>query len=162
MSRVTLSRRRRWNVLLCSLVLLAAACGSGGSPSGGPGSASSPAPSAASTPASAPAALCSDVAAVRESLQEFAGVRPAADTTHELRRAVQNVQSDLASLRGTAGALWSGQIRSLETALARVQHAVSMLSVRRDDASVSAVVRALGGVSAPARDLREAVSAKCP
>jgi hypothetical protein len=162
MSRVTLSRRNWRNVLLSSFVLLATACASGGSPSGGPASASSPAPNPAATSTSASAALCSDVAALRGSLRDFAGIKPETGAAAELRRAVQNVQLDLASLDKTAGGLWTVQIRNLKAALTEVQHAVSILSVRRDASSVSGVVRALGGVSLPAHQLLEAVSSKCP
>jgi hypothetical protein len=70
MNRVTLSRPACRGILLSGLVLLAAACGSGGSGAGSPASAGSPssnaaAPSASGSAASVSAALCSDVAAQR-------------------------------------------------------------------------------------------------
>jgi len=167
MSRVTLSRHACRGILLSGLVLLAAACGSGGSVSGSPASGGSPSPSAAAPSASgsatsASAASCSDVAALRGSLQELTSIRPSASTVTELRSAVQNVQANLAALGSAAGALWNGQVQNLRSALAKLQSAVSTLAAQRNASSVSGVVTALGGVSAAARQLLDAASPSCP
>ena len=167
MSRPTLSRPACRNILLSGLVLLAAACSSGGSASGTPASAGSPsssaaAPSASGSATSASAALCSDVAALRGSLQELTSIRPSSGAVAELRSAVQNVQTNLASLSGAAGALWNGQIQNLRSALAKLQSAVSTLAAQRNASSVAGVVTAVGGVSAAARQLLDAASPSCP
>ena len=167
MSRVTLSRHACRGILLSGLVLLAAACGSGGSGSGSPASAGSPsstaaAPSASGSATSTSAALCSDVAALRGSLQELTSIRPSANTVTEIRSAVQNVQTNLAALASAAGAVWNGQVQNLRSALAKLQSAVSTLAAQRNVSSVSGVVTALGGVSAAARQLLDAASPSCP
>ena len=112
--------------------------------------------------ASGSAALCSDVAALRGSLQELTSIRPSASTVTELRSAVQNVQASLAALGSAAGALWNGQVQNLRSALAKLQSAVSTLATQRNASSVSGVVTALGGVSAAARQLLDAASPSCP
>jgi ABC-type transporter Mla subunit MlaD len=132
MSRVTLSRRACRGILLSS-------------------------PSASGS-----AALCSDVAALRGSLQELTSIRPSASTVTELRSAVQNVQTNLAALSSAAGAVWNGQVQNLRSALTKLQSAVSTLAAQRNASSVSGVVTALGGVSAAARQLLDAASPSCP
>jgi len=167
MSRVTLTRHACRGILLSGLVLLAAACGSGGSASGtqasvGSASSSAAAPSASASTTSVSAALCSDVAALRGSLQELTSIRPSAGAVTELRAAVQNVQTNLSSLASAAGALWSGQVQNLGAALTKLQSAVSTLATQRNASSVSGVVTTVGGVSAAARQLLDAASPSCP
>ena len=132
MSRVTLSRRACRGILLSS-------------------------PSASGS-----AALCSDVAALRGSLQELTSIRPRASTVAELRTAVQNVQSNLSDLSSAAGTLWSAQVQNLRSALTNLQSGVSTLATERNASSVSGVVTAVGGVSAAARQLLDAASPSCP
>ena len=132
MSRVTLSRRACRGILLSS-------------------------PSASGS-----AALCSDVAALRGSLQELTSIRPSASTVTELRSAVQNVQTNLAALTSAAGAVWNGQVQNLRFALIKLQSVVSTFAAQRNASSVSGVVTALGGVSAAARQLLDAASPSCP
>ena len=167
MSRVTLSRHACRGILLFGLMLLAAACGSGGSGSGSPASAGSPsssaaAPSASGSATSTSAALCSDVAALRGSLQELTSIRPSPSAVTELRAAVQKVQTNLAALSTAAGAVWSEQVGNLRSALTKLQSAVSTLATQRNASSVSGVVTAVGGVSAAARQLLDAANPSCP
>jgi hypothetical protein len=162
MSRVTLGRHACRGILLSGLVLLAAACGSGGSGSGSPASAGSPSSSAAAPATSASAVLCSDVAALRGSLQELTSIRPNANTVTELSSAVQNVQTNLAALGSAAGTVWNVQVQNLRAALTKLQSAVSTLAAQRNASSVSGVVTALGGVSTAARQLLDAASPSCP
>jgi hypothetical protein len=162
MSRVTLSGRAYRAVLLSVLVLLAAACSSSGSASGSPSSAGSASSSAAAPSASDSAALCSDVAALRGSLQELTSIRPSPSAATELRAAVQKVQTNLAGLSTAAGALWNEQVGNLRSALTKLQSAVSTLATQRNASSVSGVVTAVGGVSAAARQLLDAASPSCP
>jgi hypothetical protein len=140
MSRVTLSGRAYRAVLLSVLVLLAAACSSSGSASGSPSSAGSASSSAAAPSASDSAALCSDVAALRGSLQELTSIRPSPSAATELRAAVQKVQTNLAGLSTAAGALWNEQVGNLRSALTKLQSAVSTLATQRNASSVSGVV----------------------
>jgi hypothetical protein len=162
MSRVTVSRRACRAVLLSVLVLLAAACSSSGSASGSPSSAGSASSSTAAPSASDSAALCSDIAALRGSLQELTSIRPSPSAATELRAAVQMVQTNLAGLSTTAGALWNEQVGNLRSALTKLQSAVSTLATQRNASSVSGVVTAVGGVSAAARQLLDAASPSCP
>jgi hypothetical protein len=108
------------------------------------------------------AALCSDVAALRGSLQELTSIRPSASAVTELRAAVQKVQTNLAALSTAAGAVWSEQVGNLGSALTKLQSAVSTLATQRNASSVSGVVTAVGGVSAAARQLLDAANPSCP
>ena len=75
---------------------------------------------------------------------------------------MQNVQTNLAALGSAAGALWSGQVQNLKSALTMLQSAVSTLATQRNASSVSGVVTAVGGVSAAARQLLDAATPSCP
>ena len=164
MSLETLSRRAGPNVVRSILVLLVAACSSSGSSSGGsaaPASSSSSAAAPSPSP-SASAAVCADVTALRESVQELTSIRPGTGAVDQLRTAVQKVQSNLSTLSGAAGDLWSGPIQNLRSALTKLQSAVSTLASQRNASSVSGVVTAIGGVSAAARQLFDAASVRCP
>ena len=173
MSLETLSRRAGPNVVRSILVLLVAvpvllvaACSSSGSSSGGsaaPASSSSSAAAPSPSPSpSASAAVCADVTALRESVQELTSIRPGTGAVDQLRTAVQKVQSNLSTLSGAAGDLWSGPIQNLRSALTKLQSAVSTLASQRNASSVSGVVTAIGGVSAAARQLFDAASVRCP
>lgn len=165
MTRVTFSRRVWRNVFLSSLVLLAAACGSGGSSPGSPASAGSPPPGTAAPSASSPAstsALCEEVDALRGSLQKLTSIRPSLGTVNELRTALQDVQSKLSSLGGAASTQWSAQIGNLNSALTKLQSAVSTLAAERNASSVSGVITATGSVAVAARQFLAAASSSCP
>ena len=75
---------------------------------------------------------------------------------------MQNVQTNLSSLASAVGALWSGQVQNLRSALTELQSAVSTLATQRNASSVSGVVTTVGGVSAAARQLLDAASPSCP
>jgi hypothetical protein len=160
-------RRRLWqNVLLSGLsglsglVLLLAACGSGGAPASGT-AASSPSPSAAAASASDSASLCSDVAALRESLQKLGAVRPGA--ADQLRTAAQDAQADLLRLSSAAGSQWPAQIHNLRSALARLEAAAAALAADRNSSTVSAAVySAINGVKSASHQLLDAASSTCP
>jgi hypothetical protein len=136
------------------LVLLLSACGSGGAAA----SDHSPSPSAA--PASAPASLCSDVAALRESLQKLGAVRPGA--ADQLRTGAQDAQAALLRLSSAAGSLWPAQIHNLRSALARLQAAAAALAADRNSNSVSATYDAINGVFSASHRLLDAAGSSCP
>ena len=75
---------------------------------------------------------------------------------------MQNVQTNLADLSTTAGALWNEQVGNLRSALTKLQSAVSTLATQRNASSVSGVVTVVGGASAAARQLLDAASPSCP
>jgi hypothetical protein len=132
------------------LVLLLSACGSGGAAAG----------NHASSPSATPASLCSDVAALRESLQKLGAVRPGA--ADQLRTGAQDAQADLLRLSSTAGSLWPAQIHNLRSALARLQTAAAALAADRNSNSVSAVYSAINGVFSASPRLLDAAGSSCP
>jgi hypothetical protein len=155
-------RRRVWQSVLLSglsgLVLLLAACGSGGA--SGSGTAASSPSGAAAASASDSASLCSDVAALRESLQKLGAVRPG--SADQLRTAAQDAQADLLRLSSAAGSQWPTQIHNLRSALARLQAAAAALAADRNSSSVSAVYSAINGVTTASHQLLDAASSSCP
>jgi hypothetical protein len=155
--------RRAWqNVVLSGLsllVLLLAACGSGGASATGT-AASSPTSGVAAASASDSASLCSDVGALRESLQKLGAVRPGA--ADQLRNAAQDAQADLLHLSSAAGSQWPPQIHNLRSALARLEAAAAALAADRNSSSVSAVYSAINGVKSASHQLLDAASSSCP
>jgi hypothetical protein len=133
-----------------------AACGSSGAPSAGNTAASSQ----TSASASASASLCSDVAALRESLKKLGEVRPGA--ADQLRTTAQDVQDQLLRVSSAAGSEWSAQIHNLRSALARLQAAAGALAADRNTNSVNAVYSAINGVTTASHRLLDAADSKCP
>lgn len=148
--------RHKAAALAFGVVLLAAACGSGSGTSGG---ATSPAPATPS--ASAPAsALCQDVAALRASLARLTHVTVGKDTANELNADLKDVKAALTTLANDASNQWNSQLSALKSALARLQTAVTGLA--SGTSSVTAVLNALGEVSASARQLFAVADTRCP
>jgi hypothetical protein len=153
--------------LLAALVLLPAACSSGGGSAGSPASAGSPTPAGSSSPSAVkPSAssstLCADVAALQASVRKLTSIRPRAGAAGQLKTAAQDVQSNLSSLASAAGDQWGGPIANLKTALTSLQSAVSTLATERNASSVSGVVSAIRSVSTATQQLVTAARPNCP
>ncbi len=149
--------RRVWpKVLLSGLVLALAACGSGGGTA-----TSSPPSSPAAAAASASPSLCSDVAALRESLEKLGAVKPG--SADQLRTAAEDAEADLLRLSSAAGSQWPAQIHNLRSALARLQAAAAAQAADRNATRVSAAVYdAINGVKTASRQLLDAADSSCP
>ena len=161
-------RPARWKlaVVASGLALLAAACGSSGTPSGGtsPGVSSSSSSSASAAPAATPpdAVLCDDAAALRASLDKLTHVKVGTGTASQIRADLNDVQANLTALVNHAHGQWQAQTSALQSTLTTLRTAVSNLASNPSAGTVSAVVTALGGVNTAARNLLAVGNTSCP
>ena len=145
------------------LALLAAACGSSGTPSGGASSGVPSSPASAAPAATAPnAVLCDDAAALRASLDKLTHVRVGTGTASQIRADLNDVQANLTALVNHAHGQWQAQTSALQSTLTTLKTAVSNLAANPSASTVSGVVTALGGVKIAARNLLAAVNTSCP
>ena len=150
-------------MVACGLALLAAACGSSGTPSGGTSSGVSSS-SASAAPATTPpnAVLCDDAVALRASLDKLTHVKVGTGTASQIRADLNDVEANLTALVNHARGQWQAQTSALQSTLTTLKTAVSNLASNPSASTVSAVVTALGGVNTAARNLLAVVYTSCP
>ena len=157
-------RRGRWKLAAVAygLALLAAACGSSGTPSGGTSS-GVPSSSASAAPATAPpnAVLCDDAAALRASLDKLTQVKVGTGTASQIRADLNDVEANLTALANHARGQWQAQTSALQSSLTTLKTAVSNLASNPGASTVSGVVTALGGVNTAAQNLLAVVNTSC-
>jgi hypothetical protein len=158
-------RPARWKLVAVAsgLALLAAACGSSGTPSVGTSS-GVPSSSASAAPATTPpnAVLCDDAAALRASLDKLTHVRVGTGTASQIRADLNDVQANLTALVNHAHGQWQAQTSALQSTLTPLKTAVGNLASNPSASTVSGVVTALGGVKTAAQNLLAVVSTSCP
>jgi hypothetical protein len=163
MSRVTAIRPPRWQAVAVAAgaALLAAACGSSGTPSG----ASSPSTTSAAPSSAAPgptSALCQQAAALRASIHTLTDVTVGQGMGDEIKSDLADVRSKLNAFTAQAHGQMQSQTSALSAALDKLQTAVSGLTSNPSASTVSATVSALRDVSAAAGSLLSAIGQKCP
>jgi hypothetical protein len=163
MRRVTAIRPSRWQTVAVAAgaALLAAACGSSGTPSSG----SSPSTTSAAPSSAAPSptsALCQDAAALRASIHTLTDVNVGQGMGDEIKSDLADVKAKLNTLTTQAHGQWQTQTSALSASLDKVQTAVSNLTSNPSASTVSATVTALREVSASAGSLLSAIGTKCP
>ena len=163
MRRITAIRPPWWQTVAVAAgaALLAAACGSSGTPAGG----SSPSPTSAAPSPAAPSptsAVCQDAAALRASIETLTHVTVGQGMGDEIKSDLADVKSKLNTLRTQAHGEWQSQTSALSASLDKLQTAVSNLTSNPSASSVSATVSALRDVSAAAGSLFTAIGTKCP
>ena len=168
MRRVTAIRPPRWQAVAVAAgaALLAAACGSSGTPSSGSSPSTTSAPPSSAAPSSAapsPAsALCQDAAALRASIDTLTHVQVGQGTGDEIKSDLADVKAKLNTLTTQAHGQWQSQTTALSASLDKLQTAVSNLTSNPSASTVSATVTALRDVSAAAGSLLSAIGTKCP
>jgi hypothetical protein len=141
--------------------LLAAACGSSGTPSSGSSpSTTSAAPSSAAP--SATSALCQDAAALRASIHTLTDVTVGQGMGDEIKSNLADVKAKLNTFKAQAHGQWQSQTSALSASLDKLQTAASNLTSNPSASTVSATVTALRDVSAAAGSLLSAIGTKCP
>jgi hypothetical protein len=163
MRRVTAIRPSRWQTVAVAAgaALLAAACGSSGTPSSG----SSPSTTSAAPSSAAPSptsALCQDAAALRASIHTLTDVNVGQGMGDEIKSDLADVKAKLNTLTTQAHGQWQTQTSALSASLDKLQTAVSNLTSNPSASTVSATVTALREVSASAGSLLSAIGTKCP
>jgi hypothetical protein len=163
MSRVTAIRLRRWQTVAVAAgaALLAAACGSSGTPS----SASSPSTTSAAPSSAVPSptsAVCQDAAALRASIHTLTHVTVGQGMGDEIKSDLADVKAKLDTLITQAHGQWQSQTSVLSASLDKLQTAVSNLTSNPSASTVTATVTALRDVSSSAGSLLTAIGTKCP
>ena len=163
MRRITAIRLPRWQTVAVAAgaALLAAACGSSGTPAGG----SSPSTTSAAPSSAAPSptsAVCQDAAALRASIDTLTHVNVGQGMGDEIKSDLADVKAKLDTLITQAHGQWQTQTSALSTSLGKVQTAVSNLTSNPSASTVSATVSALRDVAAAAGSLFSAIGQRCP
>jgi len=141
--------------------LLAAACGSGGSPSSG-SSPSSAAPASSSAAPGPTSALCQDAAALRTSIDNLTHLTVGKGMGDQIKADLADVKAKLTAFTAQAQGQWQSQTSDLTASLSKLQTAASNLTSNPSASTVSATVSALREVSASAGSLLSAIGTKCP
>jgi hypothetical protein len=111
-------------LLLLTMVCLAAACGSSGDDTGG----AAPATTAASETTGAASQACADAAALKASMAELDQLDPPSAGKAGIQAALDKVQANLASLRGSATSQWGSQITALDGAVESLKTTIAGIS----------------------------------
>jgi hypothetical protein len=114
-------------LLLAMVCLVAAACGGSGDDSGGAAPAATTTTAASGTTAAASQA-CADAAALKASMAELDQLDPPSAGKAGIQAALDKVQANLASLRGSATGQWGSQITELEGAVAALKTTIAGIS----------------------------------
>ena len=163
MRRITAIRPPRWQTvaLAAGAALLAAACGSSGTPASG----SSPSTTSAAPSSAAPSptsAVCQDAAALHASIDTLTHVNVGQGMGNEIKSDLADVKAKLNTLTTQAHGQWQSQTTALSASLDKLQTAVSNLTSNPSASTVSATVSALRDVSAAAGSLLSTIGTKCP
>ena len=114
-------------LLLAMVCLVAAACGGSGDDTGGAAPAATTTTAASGTTAAASQA-CADAAALKASMAELDQLDPPSVGKAGIQAALDKVQANLASLRGSATGQWGSQITELDGAVAALKTTIAGIS----------------------------------
>jgi hypothetical protein len=112
-------------LLLLAIVCFAAACGSSGDDTGGAAPATT---TAASGTTAAASQACADAAALKASMAELDQLDPPSAGKAGIQAALDKVQANLASLRGSATGQWGSQLTELNGAVGGLKTTVAGIS----------------------------------
>ena len=113
-------------LLLAMVCLVAAACGGSGDDTSGAAPATTTT-AASGTTAAAPQA-CADAAALKASMAELDQLDPPSAGKAGIQAALDKVQANLASLRGSATVQWGSQITELDGAVEALKTTIAGIS----------------------------------
>jgi len=102
-------------LLLAVICMVVAACGGSGDGTGGAAPATTT--TAASGTTAAASQACADAAALKASMAELDGIDPPSAGKAGIQAALDKVQANLASLRGSATGQWGGQLTEMDGAV---------------------------------------------
>jgi hypothetical protein len=146
--------------VISAAMLVAAACGSGGTTPGSAG-ATSPQGGAAASP-SPSLVICQDVDRIRATLHSLAPVKGSSlPSSSQLQAAAQEIKSSLSSMGNRTE--WQTQIDNLKAAAANLRTAAESLAASPGARGVSSDVRiAVAQANAAIRQFLTAVGSRCP
>ena len=111
-------------LLLVMVCLVAAACGSSGDDTNG----AAPATTTAASGTTAASQACADAAALKASMAELDQIDPPTAGKAGIQAALDKVQANLASLRGSATGQWGSQITELDGAVQALKTTIAGIS----------------------------------
>ena len=114
-------------LLLALVCLVAAACGGSGDNTSGAAPTTTTTTAASGTTAAAPQA-CADAAALKASMAELDQLDPPSAGKAGIQAALDKVQANLASLRGSATAQWGSQLTELDGAVEALETTIAGIS----------------------------------
>jgi hypothetical protein len=114
-------------LLLLAMVCFVAACGGSGDDSGGAAPATTTTTAASGTTAAASQA-CADAAALKASMAELDGIDPPSAGKAGIQAALDKVQANLASLRGSATGQWGSQLTELDGTVGALKTTIAGIS----------------------------------
>ena len=146
-------------LLLAVVCLVAAACGSGDDTSGA-APATTTTTAASGTTAAAPQA-CADAAALKASMAELDQLDPPSAGKAGIQAALDKVQANLASLRGSATGQWGSQITELDGAVEALKTTIAGISGDSLASDLPTVVSDLKGIDTAWTTLQQQIDQDC-
>jgi len=126
-------------LLLAIICMVVAACGGSGDGTGGAAPATTT--TAASGTTAAASQACADAAALKASMAELDGIDPPSAGKAGIQAALDKVQANLASLRGSATGQWGSQLTEMDGAVQALRTTIAGID---GDSVLSAVPTVLG------------------
>ena len=115
-------------LLLAMVWLVAAACGSSGDDTSGAAPVTTTTTTAASGTTAAASQACADAAALKASMAELDQLDPPSAGKAGIQAALDKVQANLASLRGSATGQWGSQLTELDGAVQTLKTTIAGIS----------------------------------
>jgi hypothetical protein len=148
-------------LLLAMVWLVATACGSSGdNPSGAAAPAAATTTTASGTTAAAPQA-CADAAALKASMAELDQLDPPSAGKAGIQAALDKVQANLASLRGSATGQWGSQITELDGAVQALKTTIAGISGDNLASALPTVVSDLQRIDTAWTALQQQIDQDC-
>ena len=146
-------------LLLAMVCLVAAACGGSGDDTSGATPATTTT-AASGTTAAAPQ-VCADAAALKASMAELDQLDPPSAGKAGIQAALDKVQANLASLRGSATVQWGSQLTELDGAVAALKTTIAGISGDSLASALPTVVSDLQRIDTAWTALRQQIDQDC-
>ena len=147
-------------LLLAMVCLVAAACGGSDDNTSGAAPATTTTAAASGTTAAAPQA-CADAAALKASMAELDQLDPPSAGQAGIQAALDKVQANLASLRGSATGQWGSQITALDGAVQALKTTIGGISGDNLASALPTVVSDLQRIDTAWTTLQQQIDQDC-
>jgi hypothetical protein len=147
-------------LLLAIVWLVATACGSSGDNPSGAAAPATTTTAASGTTAAAPQA-CADAAALKASMADLDQLDPPTAGKAGIQAALDKVQANLASLRGSATGQWSSQLTNLDGAVAALKTTIAGISSDNLASALPTIVSDLQRIDTTWTALQQQIDQDC-
>ena len=150
-------------LLLAMICLVVAACGGSGDGSSGaaPATTAATTTTAASGTTAAASQACADAAALKASVAELDQLDPAQAGKAGIQAALDKVQANLATLRGSATAQWGSQITELDAAVQALKTTIAGIDGNSLLSAVPTIVSDLKRIDTAWTALQQQIDQDC-